>query len=186
MDTKTALLDAAEKAARANGHDGFSYGDLSKIIGISKASIHHHFPAKANLIENLMARYQTTIADEFKMIDAGAKNAGQRLYSFINTYRTALSGGDSLCLCVALSVGRDGLEDNVKAQLHDFREMCLAWLNDVFENGASDGSIAGVKDAAHEAATCLAIVEGAQLAARAERNEARFEQAVKLMHGRIV
>ena len=186
MDTKTALLDAAEKAARANGHDGFSYGDLSKVIGISKASIHHHFPSKANLIEMLMGRYQATVADEFSRIDALAQNAGQRLRGFINTYRTALNGGDSLCLCVALSVGRDGLEDIVKGQLHGFREMCLAWLEDVFESGVADGTIAGVIEPKNEAATCLAIVEGAQLAARAEHNEARFGQAVTMLLGRIV
>ncbi len=186
MDTKTALLDAAEQAARANGHDGFSYGDLSKTIGISKASIHHHFPSKANLIETLMGRYQTVVADEFNSIDAMAQNAGQRLCQFINIYRIALNGGESLCLCVALSIGRDGLEDTVKRQLYSFRELGLAWLKDVFESGAVDGSIKGVIDAASEAATCLAIVEGAQLAARAEHNEERFEQAVCLLLRRIV
>ena len=36
-DTKTVLLDAAEWAARRHGHDGFSYADLSKRVGIRTA-----------------------------------------------------------------------------------------------------------------------------------------------------
>ncbi|HIE19064.1 TPA: TetR/AcrR family transcriptional regulator, partial [Candidatus Bathyarchaeota archaeon] len=31
------------------GYGGFSYSDLSKALGITKASIHHHFPSKEEL-----------------------------------------------------------------------------------------------------------------------------------------
>ena len=43
MDTRISLLDSAERAVRQRGFDGFSYADLSKEIGIRKASIHYHF-----------------------------------------------------------------------------------------------------------------------------------------------
>ena len=56
-DTKTTLLNSAERAARARGFDGFSYADLAADVGISKASIHHHFASKATLAVALMQRY---------------------------------------------------------------------------------------------------------------------------------
>ncbi len=38
MDTRSALLDSAERAARQRGFDAFSYADLARDVGIRKAS----------------------------------------------------------------------------------------------------------------------------------------------------
>jgi TetR/AcrR family transcriptional repressor of nem operon len=54
IDTKTILLDSAERVARARGFDGFSYADLAAEVEISKASIHNHFASKATLAVALM------------------------------------------------------------------------------------------------------------------------------------
>lgn len=43
------ILQYADELIQQNGFGGFSYADLSKKLGIKKASIHHHFPAKADL-----------------------------------------------------------------------------------------------------------------------------------------
>ena len=56
MDTRTALLESAERTARQRGYDGFSYADLADDVGIRKASIHHHFPTKATLALALIER----------------------------------------------------------------------------------------------------------------------------------
>lgn len=56
MDTRTALLQSAERAARQRGYDGFSYADLAGDVGLRKASIHHHFPTKATLALALIER----------------------------------------------------------------------------------------------------------------------------------
>ena len=57
MNTRTSLLDSAEQAVRQRGYNGFSYADLAREIGIRKASIHHHFPTKADLGLALIERY---------------------------------------------------------------------------------------------------------------------------------
>jgi TetR/AcrR family transcriptional regulator, transcriptional repressor for nem operon len=49
LHTRTALIDLAEHSVRSQGFDRFSYADLTEAIGIRKASIHYHFPTKANL-----------------------------------------------------------------------------------------------------------------------------------------
>ena len=61
-DTKTALLNSAERAARSKGFDGFSYADLAKEVGIRKASIHYHFPTKDALTISLMVRYHSDMS----------------------------------------------------------------------------------------------------------------------------
>jgi len=51
--------------------------------------------------------------------------------------------------------------------------------------GRSDGTIAGVEDPAAEAAATLPLLEGAQLAARAEGNPAIFECGLQLLRQRL-
>ena len=86
-DTKTALLDSAERAARTRGFDGFSFADLAEDVGIRKASIHHHFPTKAALSVALMQRYYTDLEKACADIDAAETTGGAHLSALINRYR---------------------------------------------------------------------------------------------------
>jgi TetR/AcrR family transcriptional repressor of nem operon len=185
IDTKTALLNSAENAARSRGFDGFSYADLAQDVGIRKASVHYHFPTKAVLSLALMQRYQADIQDACHLLDAADISASARLSALIDRYMAALEGGKSLCLCVALSTSRDSLPAEVIDQIRQFRKMMVAWLQNVFEAGTADGSIVNVSNPKAEAFASLSLLEGAQLAARAEENLALFEQATELLRIRL-
>lgn len=184
-DTKTALLNAAERAARSRGFDGFSYADLATDVGIRKASIHHHFPTKAALSAALMERYHDHLKSACTEIDAHQIGGSARLSAMIDIYRQAHDGGKSLCLCVAFSTGRDSLPDAVVHRIGRFRSMMIAWFSTVFAQGRSDGSIKDARHPADEAAALLPLLEGAQLAARAEENPELFERALALLHQRL-
>jgi len=184
-DTKTSLLNSAERAVRTYGFDGFSYADLAADVGIRKASIHHHFPTKADLSVALMQRYYLELEKVCADIDATVSTGGARLYALIDRYRNALDGGKSLCLCVSFSTSRESLPPEVIAQISRFRVMVINWLETTFEVGRSDGTITCVADATREAAATLPLLEGAQLAARAEENTILFENALQLLLQRI-
>ncbi len=185
MDTKEKLLASAEASARAHGYDGFSYADLAADVGIRKASIHHHFPKKRDLALALIERYAAAIAVELDAIADRVTRASDQLRAYIAMYRGALSGGSTLCLCVAFSLSRESVADDVAAAIDRFRDRSVAWLVEVFERGKLDGSIHDVQAPADEAITCLALVEGAQLAARAALSPDRFDSALVLMAKRL-
>ncbi|MCR9136861.1 MAG: TetR/AcrR family transcriptional regulator [Alphaproteobacteria bacterium] len=185
VNTKTALLNSAERAARSRGFDGFSYADLAADVGIRKASIHHHFPAKADLAVALMERYHDRLGAACDDIDGKEPRASARLSAMIDVYRRAHDGGKSLCLCAAFSTSRESLPEPVIQCISRFRSMMVAWFASVFELGRADGSIADVHDPAHEAAAILPLLEGAQLAARAEENPELFEKPLHLMLQRM-
>ncbi len=168
-----------------HGYDGFSYADLAQEVGIRKASIHHHFPTKASLAEALLERYRRRFAATLDSIATRHATAGKRLRAYLKTYRDALAGGEMVCLCVAFSPGRDSLSDPVLDELKIFEEQSIAWLTEVFELGRTDGSISSVAAPQAEAAACLALLEGAQLLARAGKNVSRFDAAVAVMKSRI-
>jgi TetR/AcrR family transcriptional repressor of nem operon len=183
-DTKTVLLNSAERRARTLGFDGFSYADLSVDVGIRKASIHHHFPSKAALSVALMQRYYADFETTCAEIDAAQTSGGARLCALIERYRKALDGGKSLCLCVSFSTSRESLPPEVITQISCFRAMMIGWLKSTFVAGQSDGTIVGVVNPDMEAAATLALLEGAQLAARAEENLIFFDSATRLLQQR--
>lgn len=184
-DTKTALLNSAERAARTLGFDGFSYADLAEDVGIRKASIHHHFPTKAALSVALMQRYYTDLETAAAEIDAQHPTGAGRLSALIDRYHTALDGGKSLCLCVSFSTSRNSLPPEVIAEISRFRKMMLAWLTATFTLGDKDGTITAIIDPTLDAAATLPLLEGAQLTARAEENPALFHEALKLLSRRL-
>ncbi|WP_298975392.1 TetR/AcrR family transcriptional regulator [uncultured Roseobacter sp.] len=184
-DTKTALLDSAERAARTRGFDGFSYADLAQDVGIRKASIHHHFPTKAALSVALMQRYSEDLERASAQIDETVPTGAGRLRALIDRYRAALNGGKSLCLCVSFSTSRESLPPEVIDQIRRFRLMMINWLETVFETGRMDGTIGDVVTPTAEASAALPLLEGAQLTARAEEDPALFDTALQLLQARL-
>ena len=185
IDTKTSLLNSAEKAARKFGFDGFSYADLAQDVGIRKASIHHHFPSKANLSVALMQRYHVNFHEICAEIEASSGTGGAQLAELIAQYRKGSDDGKRICLCASFSASRDSLPPEVVEKISDFRGMVIGWMTSAFERGRKDGTISGVMHPALEATSMMSLLEGAQLAARAAENPALFENATELLMMRI-
>lgn len=177
-------MDFAELTARSRGFDGFSYADMAAAVGIRKASVHYHFPTKANLSEALVERYQAGLQHRLAEIDAAHPTAGARLEALIALYRAALHDGQTVCLCIAFSISRESLSETVIAGVGAIRAMLIRWIAATFELGRRDGSISAVNRSAQEAHATLAMLEGAHLAARAEEAPAVFDAATQLLSAR--
>ena len=185
-DTKTKLMDAAEHQVRQKGADGFSYSDLSAEVGIRKASIHYHFPAKSDLLTAIMARYaQQVMATLESYVDQLPAPEGQ-LMAFVDFYRNALQQGSRLCLCVAFTVGRDGLSPDTRQEISRFRDAVQNWLQQRIEQMQVESPRAcWIDDPKAEAAATLALVEGAQLAARSTADLSRYDAAIQSLMERL-
>lgn len=185
METRTALLDSAERAARRRGFDAFSYADLARDVGIRKASIHHHFPVKADLAFGLIERYAQRFSETLASIDRDHLSAAEKLYAYQSVYRDALADGTQLCLCVSMSAGRNSFSEPVLDLLAQFHDDSVAWLSQVFARGADDGSVAFLSTPDAEARATLALMEGAQLVARAAEDVTLFDQATAAFLSRL-
>ncbi|MEM7471717.1 MAG: TetR/AcrR family transcriptional regulator [Pseudomonadota bacterium] len=177
-DTRTELLDLAERAVRSRGFDAFSYADLASAIGIRKASIHYHFPTKADLSDALMTRYRARFSTLLADINAEHPTGAARIRALTTLYRTALHDGSTLCLCVSFTSSVESLTPAVRTQIKMFREMMASWIETSVVLGAKDGTVVLNTPAANEARAVLALLEGAHLAARADGDLSRFDDAV--------
>lgn len=184
-DTKAALLASAERVARRHGFNGFSYADLAADVGITKASIHHHFPSKAALSTALMQTYHANFLTICRTINRAHSRGADRLAALIAQYRDALEGGQSLCLCVAFSISAEHLSSETLREMARFRSMMIEWLSATFAQGKADGSIGNVASSDAEAAATLALLEGAQLSTRVTHDLGRFDTATQTLLGRL-
>src|SRR5881227_3263553 len=128
-DTATRTLDVAERLVQTRGFNGFSYADVAAELGISKASLHYHFPGKAELGEALIARYAARFAGARQRLDAYA-----RIYGDVLRDRR-------MCLCGMLAADYDTLPDPMRNAVIRFFDDNEAWLTGVLEQGQEEGRL---------------------------------------------
>jgi len=169
--TKKELLDAASLLVQTRGYNGFSFHDLAAVVGITTASIHYHFPTKANLGQQLVKRY----AAEFMAAlgDPKASPPSQGLRRYVGLFRAALSEG-RMCLCGMIGAEFDGVPAEVSAEVREFFRANELWLMQVFEK-------AGDRSATARGKTRLFVsaLEGAMLIARATGDTGSFDDVTK-------
>ena len=175
-DTAKRILDAAERLAQSRGYNGFSYADISAKVGISKASLHHHFQTKATLGRALIERYRRQFMRALTAIDAQGLDAADKLRSYARLYAAVLEG-DRLCLCGMLAAEYDTLPAPMQHGIRQFFDANEEWLAAVLEQGRSDGQFHRRGSARENAQLLLSALEGAMLVARPYQDVARFNVA---------
>jgi TetR/AcrR family transcriptional regulator, transcriptional repressor for nem operon len=173
-DTATAILDIAERLMQRRGFSGFSYADIAAELGISKASLHYHFPSKAELGESLITRYAARFADALTQIGAGTEPATDKLEAYCAIYRAVLAE-QRMCLCGMLAAEYEVLSDPMRRAVVAFFDYNQTWLSALLEEGRMAATLrfAGTSDqAAHN---IIAALEGAMLVSRPYGNTAMLD-----------
>ena len=98
------ILDSAQELIQKKGINGMSYADISKKVNIKKASIHHHFPTKEDLVNCLVERYYTQFKTHVNEILCSSLKPKTKLQRFMRLFENTLIEGksDKACLCGCL------------------------------------------------------------------------------------
>jgi AcrR family transcriptional regulator len=136
METRAAIIALAGRLIKQRGFNAFSFSDLSKEIGIKTASIHYHFPTKADLGVATVKDHIEKM-EEFK---AGLKNESPqvKLETALSIY-SRLSADNKVCIIGSLATDLNTVDDKIKAELKILVKMMLNWLADVLEEGKEQG-----------------------------------------------
>lgn len=178
IPTRTRLLDLAQELAQTRGLNAFSFKDLARGVGISTASVHHHFPSKADLGRELMARYREHFRDALADIDDRSHSPRRKLEAFAQLFLQTLRQGNRLCLCGVLATEYLTLPESVQQEVRGFYDETEHWLEGVLEQGRADQVFRlAAGDAGRIAKTFLATLEGATISARTFGDEKRFARA---------
>lgn len=157
-------MAAAERLVRTRGYSAISYADLAEAVGIRKASIHHHFPAKADLGAALAMDYTTRFGTLLEAIDNDVSHALARIERYAGIYESSVQDG-MLCLCGMLVTEMQTLPEDVRIGVRRFFAHQLAWLTRVLAEGAARGELRLVGKPETAAERILSALEGATLVA---------------------
>ncbi|MCC7487079.1 MAG: TetR/AcrR family transcriptional regulator [Burkholderiales bacterium] len=172
------MLDIAERLAQTRGFNGFSYSDIAADLGIAKASLHHHFPTKADLGRALMQRYSDSFEAALAGIDASGEDAYGRLSRYMKLYERVLVD-DRLCLCGMLAAEYSTLPAGMRVQVRRFFEKNEDWVAALVERGRREKSLRPGAPARDVARMIVSALEGAMVLARSCEDPARFASSVR-------
>jgi TetR/AcrR family transcriptional repressor of nem operon len=181
LGTTEQLLDAAQELAQMRGYNAFSYRDLAARVGIRSASIHHHFPSKADLGRALVARYRERFSDALRRIASGRGDAPAKLAAYVDLFRATYDQGGRLCLGGMFAADLPTLPSEVQEEVRGFYADNEAWLTRLLDTGRRSSELHFEGNPRDAAAALLDGLEGALLGARAHDSAARFARASRWM-----
>lgn len=173
--TSQRILDIAERLMQVRGYNGFSYADVAETLHLTKASLHYHFPSKAELGRRLMERYTQNFLAALAAIDGTTTSARQKLERYVSIYSDVLTN-NRMCLCGMLAAEYATLPKSVKAEVTRFFDANEAWLAAVMERGAQSEGLKLSSPPAEAAHLMIAALEGAMMLARSYGDAARFDR----------
>jgi TetR/AcrR family transcriptional regulator, transcriptional repressor for nem operon len=176
--TAERVLDIAERLMQVRGFNNFSYADIAAELGITKASLHYHYPGKAELGQALITRYSERFSHALDDIDRDAPDARAKLEAYVDLYAGVLRN-ERMCMCGILAAEYPTLPGGMQSEVIRFFDENQTWLAALLEQGKADGTLAYTGRAEDVAQGILSTLEGAMLVARPYGDLARFDAAAK-------
>jgi TetR/AcrR family transcriptional repressor of nem operon len=175
-DTSQRILDIAERLVQTRGFNGFSYADIAQALKVTKASLHYHFPAKADLGSRLIERYERNFLAALRIVDEKSKGAPEKLRKYAAIYEDVLRDG-RMCLCGMLAAEFGTLPKAMREELKHYFDENERWLIGVLEQGRKEKTLKFMGSAAEAAQALIGGLEGAMMIARSYGEVARFRTA---------
>lgn len=138
-DTKQAILDSAENLILTRGYNGFSYKDIADVVGIRKASIHHHFPTKEVLGATFIDRYLHRF--EVWREQVTGQSISEKLTSFLEVFKHVSDNAEQICPMGMLTAEYPTLPRSVQDSLRQLYIAMDQWLVEVLTQGQNEGCL---------------------------------------------
>jgi TetR/AcrR family transcriptional repressor of nem operon len=168
LTTSDEILASARALIMTGGYNGFSYADIAAVVGIRKASIHHHFPSKTDLVRTLVVRYREDAEAGIAGLEQQVRDPLALLQAYAGHWAQCIEDASRpFCVCALLASELPALPLEVAAEVKAFFRFASAWLTSVMERGLKDGSLKLSSEPRVEAEAFMASVHGAMLSARA-------------------
>lgn len=167
-ETAERIVKAADSLMMNLGYSAFSYADVSEAVQIRKASIHHHFPSKADLATAVLRARHERLAEGTKLLDQQIKDPLARIAAYVHYWEGCIRDR-TMEFCVAALMGAElpSLPEQVQTEVRSYFNALSEWLEKTLSAGVKQRVIRLQAPAAVEAQTLMAVVHGAMLSARA-------------------
>ena len=169
---------------QTRGFNGFSYADIATELGVTKASLHYHFPSKADLGRKLIERYERNFVGALEAIERDAADEFDKLRRYAQIYADVLAD-NQMCLCGMLAAEHGTLPEPMRRELQHYFDTNEAWLAGVLERGRGARQLRFEGEPLDVARMLVASLEGAMMLARSYADRDRFSVAADRLLGEL-
>ena len=181
-DMSEQIIDTAEALIQRGGFHAFSFQDIADRIGIKKASIYYHHPAKAALGREVIARYRRRFIEIMAAVDEDKSiSYWQALDLYLEPIVRLAKSNDKACLCGILGGEFIALPEVMQAEVTGFFDEHLRWLTKLLQRGRKAGDFNFSGPPAQHARLMLSAIEGALLIHRAIDDNRHFNTVMALL-----
>lgn len=170
------ILDASESLIRSVGFNGFSTRDVADAVGIKAASVHYHFPVKADIGVAVTERYTLRFLKELGDPDSFDGDSKKVIARYVTMFRRALIRDGKLCLCAVLGAEIGSLPADVGVRARVFFEKNIEWLKAAMTAARISDAKANIY-----AVHILASLEGAMIVSKTLGDDGVFESVAKVL-----
>jgi TetR/AcrR family transcriptional regulator, transcriptional repressor for nem operon len=181
------IVTHTKRLLTTGGYKSFSYADLADLVQIRKASIHHHFPGKADLVRTVVTQYREEALAGMSALDHQLNDPLAEVKAYVEYWSRCIKDGSSpFCICVMLAVELPSLPDEVANEVTGHFQDLSDWLTTLLQKGQNEGVFRLKDTPSVEAKFLMATVHGAMLAARAFSNPDLFQQITQPVLSRLL
>mgnify|MGYP000049339525 CR=1 FL=1 len=138
---KQQIVELAAELLQTHGFESFSYQDLSTRLGITKASIHHHFPKKADLGVALCEWIQQWHENQFRALRNLNGTAWDKLEVYQKASLAYAEGENKICPLSSLQVDIASLPEEMRIALKRLDEHELDSIAEILQRGKDAGEM---------------------------------------------
>ncbi len=178
MSRKDQILEIATELVQTRGYSAFSYQDLSDRLGITKASIHHHFPSKQDLGMAVAEKYNTDVKATLAKAKRKTDDPWIQLEGYVQLVLGIMKTRDRICAAGSVQSEINVVPKAMGQSMCSLVQFVIGWISTVIKNGRDLGvmDFPGTPD--NQAAMIFSTAQGAMQYGRAN-GEKKARQIMK-------
>ena len=174
MNTRDRILEVALELVQTRGYSAFSYQDLSDRLGITKASIHHHFRSKADLGKAVAEKYNTDVRAILDSASATSDDPWVQLEEYVQMVLGIVKTRDRICAAGSVQSEFNVVPETMGKSMGSLVQFVIGWIRDVIKRGRDLGVMEFPGSPDDHAALLFSAAQGAMQYGRANGpNKAR-------------
>ena len=176
-DTEKFILNTTEDMIRQGGYNGFSFRNIADAIGIKSSSVHYHFETKEKLGAATTKRYTENflifLGEPEQLKDQGINP----VVHYVAAFRGAITSDNGMCLCGILGTEANMLPESIVAELNNFFDKNVQWLERAYEQIG----VSGAEERHKKALQTLSLLEGAMMISISKKDIDFFDTAIQIV-----
>jgi AcrR family transcriptional regulator len=162
--TREKILELGEELILTKGYNGFSYQDISTVMGIKNAAVHYYFPSKETLGASILKTNIQRFEEMVENMQNREFDEWHQLEAFMKLYLKS-NRENKICIIGSLGTDVNTLSEPMQQELQKMVDHILSWLTETLEKGNQKGLFQFRIPASDQAIQILSsLVAGLQLA----------------------